>query len=411
MLIRISLAIFLISSFLPVQNNVTWIDILQLNLPIDANTNQPMQWSPDSQKIIAYMLDGTIERNSSRMRVYEVATGNVLLDTAASEVNWQWHPNSELIAIWYSNAPTIEIWSLAAQQPVAILQGYTDLILQADWSPNGVYLATYSQDKTLKIWDSTGNLRAVLTNTNIDVFVWSPMSDSIAYDGKVWKFLESNTASIYSSNAYDTTWSPNGEYLAIANGLELQIWEVSSNKLIKKMTSITKMTLWEAKWNPNGTLITTRHADTQRFTGYLTLWDFESEQAISVFDMPDIRTHYAYGWDKEGNYCLIAELRHIYFWDKFGQKLLFQIDFDDTTILTSLTHDGKYFAETPVDPFSENRYHEVHIWDIELEQQVATLHQHEEIVTFLQWSPDGNYLASADYAGNLIIWQKTVGVG
>src|SRR3990170_4582694 len=81
---------------------------------------------------------------------------------------------------------TARVWDAASGETVAVLQGHTEHVLSAAFSPDGKWVVTSSNDKTARVWEAaTGRSVAVLSghvNGVIDA-VFSPDGKLIASRG------------------------------------------------------------------------------------------------------------------------------------------------------------------------------------------------------------------------------------
>ncbi len=58
-----------------------------------------------------------------------------------------------------------KIWSPFSGELIRNLNGHTKGLSDISWSPNGVYLATASDDHTIRIWDVDSVCVLILNNT------------------------------------------------------------------------------------------------------------------------------------------------------------------------------------------------------------------------------------------------------
>jgi WD40 repeat protein len=137
----------------------------------DVNSNTPLRsvipgetldaaWSPQADYFVTAGIDSEI---------WDATNGNLwkLLDVEENsewEIFVDWNPiNANLVvtsaAVLSTNQYSIHIRNINAGLITKTLQGHSDLIHAVKWSPDGSYIASTSDDKTVKIWDaSTGML-------------------------------------------------------------------------------------------------------------------------------------------------------------------------------------------------------------------------------------------------------------
>ena len=135
-------------------------------------------------------------------------------------------------------------YNLKAQQPRLVLPiGHTGLIKSAEFSPDGKYIITSSEDKTAKVWkSSTGELLLELRKTDIvNRATYSPNGKYIAiswgeniYTTTVSNALTGETV-MEVKNAYMAVFSPDSKHLITANYNYAKTWDIVSGTLIKEL--------------------------------------------------------------------------------------------------------------------------------------------------------------------------------
>ena len=236
------------------------------------------------------------------------------------------------------------------------LKGHTKRIRDANFSPDGKYIVTPSDDGTARLWDLSGKLIAILK---------------------------------HDSGLNSAKFSPNGKYILTASDDNTaRLWDLSGN-LIATLTGHTK-TVYRASFSPDGKRIVTASWDkTAR------IWDL-SGQELNVLE----------GHKKRISDLIINE-EHIVttsrdstarVWDLSGE-LLQKLKHDRSYINdANFSTDGKFIV-TAAGSGNET----ASVWDLNGEK-IAILKGHNGSIFRTSFSPNGKYIVTASWDGTARLW-------
>ncbi|KAJ2833633.1 cytosolic iron-sulfur protein assembly [Coemansia furcata] len=142
---------------------------------------------------------------------------------------------------------TTAIWektddSADSYECVATLEGHENEAKCVAWAPSGQLLATCGRDKSVWIWESTGEgdfdcISVLMEHTqDVKMVLWHPKQEllaSFSYDDtiRVWKeddddWASASTISGHTSTVWGGAFSPEGEYLAsVSDDRTVRVWK------------------------------------------------------------------------------------------------------------------------------------------------------------------------------------------
>ncbi len=262
-----------------------------------------------------------------------------------------------------SQDKTIKIWEVATGKQLLTLTGHSDQVLSVIYSPDGRYLASGSQDKTIKIWEvATGKELRTLTghSDRVRSVVYSPDGRYLASGSwdktiKVWDVVtgtELRTLAGYSGWVWSVAYSPDGRYLASGNGDKtIKIWEVATGKELPTFTGHSSVVL-SVVYSPDGRYLASGSSDKT-----IKIWEVATGK-----ELPTLTGH-------------SREVMSVVY-----------------------SPDGRYLASGSQDKT-------IKIWEVATGKQLRTLTGHSWGVLSVAYSPDGRYLASGSGDNTIKIWR------
>ncbi|HEU5367025.1 MAG TPA: WD40 repeat domain-containing protein [Ktedonobacterales bacterium] len=270
-----------------------------------------------------------------------------------------------------------------------------------------IYTLTYQHARYIYYGQSEG----------VFVLAWSPNSQNLASGGKslqAWEAFSGNLIDQFPAHflVLDAAWSPDGKYLACANGDgTFTVWEAASgNSLLTycghvqgglrpdlPLPGIPLIGGNRLAWSSDSTRLLSTGPDHtaqvwETMTGR-TLLKFGGEQSYPIRRVawsPDERQVAA------GNYTIM------YVWDVTSEAHL-SASWKPPAGVDALawSPNGRYLAIAS--------YKTVCVWEVATQRQVLAYQGHSEWVQAVIWSPDSRRVASAGFDLVVRIWEATTG--
>jgi len=335
----------------------------------------------------------------------------------------------------------------SAQQPVLTSNlGHSGRLVGIAYSPDGKYIVSGSEDKTLKLWDvQSGNeIRSFNGHTEwVSAVAYCPSGRYIASgsgDGsiKVWDIL--NGKEVFSFTGHKNyvrslAYSPDGNYLVSVGFTEknLKLWNARNGQEVYSI-ALGSVLLNHAIFSPDGKytlsneskLLKLRDIHTgqeiRSFKGHndnvcalaisadskfivsgsyddmMKLWDTQTGQEIRTFSIhkgrilslafsPDGKYVVSGGWDNT-----------VYLWDtQTGQEVYKFSGHTDNVSCVVFSPDGKHIASGSMDMT-------IKLWDLQDRKDIRSFSRHTKQVNTIAFSPDGRGLVSGKDDGKLKYW-------
>ncbi len=170
------------------------------------------------------------------------------------------------------------------------LRGHKDIINRIAWSPDGSILASPSEDKTIRLWETqTGQLLRTLKGHSASVFsvAWSPDGRLLASGSedktiRLWdvqmgqplRSLKGHTGSVSS-----VAWSPDGRVLASSSHDQtIRLWNATTRQTLQTLYGHSDW-IYNIAWSSDGQLLASGSTDRT-----IRLWDSKSRHYTHIVE-------------------------------------------------------------------------------------------------------------------------------
>ena len=225
-------------------------------------------------------------------------------------------------------------------------------------------------------------------------FVSSDIDIVAVMDGdyRTWHLPDGAMARLGKGTIDDIAFSPGGQYLAVASGIGVWIYEVATSRAL--MLIPTASSVSSVSFSPDGATLASGAYD-----GTIRLWDVATGEPIatlqghadavsSVSFSPDGATVASGSWDST-----------VKLWNVVSREIITTLEgHADGVTSVSFSPDGVTLASASWDGT-------VKLWDVATGEPIATLQGHADAVFSASFSPDGATLASSGaWDGTVKLW-------
>ncbi|MHC5765564.1 MAG: protein kinase domain-containing protein [Nostoc sp.] len=279
-------------------------------------------------------------------------------------------------------------------QCVQTLRGHSSMVHAIAISPDGQFLASGSNDNTIKLWQvGTGKLVRQLGrwssshSSMVNSVAFSPISSNLSYQGESGKSagVADLNRGILASGSWDNT---------------IKLWDVNTGKEIRTLTGHTN---WvnSVAFSPDGKFLASGSADCtiklwqvhtgieiQTFTGH-------SDPVSSVAYSP--RTPATNSQDRQ----LVASGSNDYtikLWQIYTSRNIYTLTGHSFFVnCIAFSKNGEIIASGSGD-------NTVKLWHVNTGREIRTLTGHSDSVWSVAFSQDGQFLASGSWDNTIKLW-------
>ncbi len=252
------------------------------------------------------------------------------------------------------------LWNICQGDQLATLAGHNWIVTCAAFSPDGKFLATGSQDGTVKVWDAAQR----------------KLLDTFSADG---------------SAVWSTAFTPDGKLLMMAgHRSHVQFWNLAKHEVVRAFSGQI------AALSKTDTIIATSESSPFYWEklGKIILWDYSTGEKVREIDgvgralalAPDGKTLAAAG-----------ETRNVNLWDTATGRLLRTLPTDAPVWSVAFSPGGDQLA-------TAGWSSEPLIWDLRSDSPPKKLKGHLGTAWSAVFSPDGNAIATTSSDRTIRLW-------
>lgn len=199
-----------------------------------------------------------------------------------------WSPDGSKIVVGAANDDgTGDVWDVNSRQIIYRLEGHRDIINQFAWSPDGAWIATASQDRTIRLWNAADGILA----KTVYIITSQPLPEDRAPTNSV-------------------SWNPTSTQVAIgAEDGTIRVWDRTASPLVQQGIDPVEpmvfhpypdnllpqdwITILSVAWSPDGNQIASGDEN-----GNVIIWNAASGRQLQVIHAGSDWV-YSVAWD----YC------------------------------------------------------------------------------------------------------------
>jgi WD40 repeat protein len=244
----------------------------------------------------------------------------------------------------------------------------------------------------------TGNFILIVQAGQSSAYDWAVWTEAkLVFDEKPKAELHM-TLSGHNSRIYNTSFSPNGEYVVTASGDNTaKVWEVATGKQITTLRGHPSH-VFSARFGPNSKHVITAGGETAM------LWDASTGTQIRLFEGHKGKVH-SVDFSPDGAVVVTtSEDGTAKLWNAKTGKEIRSIEVTENgwAYDVAFSPDGRRLAIGAANGL-------VGVWNVSNGQKIRNFEGHNRAISSVSFNPNGRFLATSSIDGTTRIWEVSNG--
>ena len=328
-------------------------------------------------------------------------------------------PDGKLMVCATSDT-TITIWNVDQRKIISEIKGHKDIIKTVIFSSDGNSILSASADKTIKKWDTQGNLIKTYIGhkDQVNSLCFSPDNKTFvsASDDKAILLWENKTGKIikkysgHSGSVIQLDFSPNGKnFISSSTDKSIKIWsvdvpedvitiegsppvlDVKSTKTFQNKNELTSISdLSKGRYFLAGSLEQS-----------ISLWDIKSKNINKTYTIPGAMINSVNFLTDNKYFISSSSDSTIRIWDTSSVNEIWKMKYYDYINSICVSPDSNCFLTISGDSIA--------IWDLVTGKAVNVFKAHKETVLTACFSSDGKYILTGGGDKTVKLWNTFTG--